>query len=38
VSKSKKPMARIVVLTNGDDAPGMNAAIHAVLRTGVDWG
>ena len=30
-------MARIVVLTNGSDAPGMNAAIRAVVRTGVDW-
>jgi len=29
---------RIAVLTSGGDAPGMNAAIRAVVRTGVDKG
>jgi 6-phosphofructokinase 1 len=29
---------RIAVLTSGGDAPGMNAAIRAVVRTGVDLG
>jgi hypothetical protein len=31
-------MKRIVVLTSEGDAPGMNAAIRAVVRTGVDQG
>jgi 6-phosphofructokinase 1 len=31
-------MKRIGVLTSGGDAPGMNAAIRAVVRTGVDKG
>ena len=31
-------MKRIAVLTSGGDAPGMNAAIRAVLRTGIDKG
>ncbi len=29
---------RIAVLTSGGDAPGMNAAIRAVVRTGIDQG
>jgi len=29
---------RIAVLTSGGDAPGMNAAIRAVVRTGVQKG
>lgn len=29
---------RIAVLTSGGDAPGMNAAIRAVVRTGIDHG
>ena len=29
-------MRRIAVLTSGGDAPGMNAAIRAVVRTGLD--
>jgi len=29
---------RIAVLTSGGDAPGMNAAIRAVVRTGIDYG
>lgn len=28
-------MKRITVLTSGGDAPGMNAAIRTVVRTGV---
>nr|HMN60471.1 6-phosphofructokinase [Anaerolinea sp.] len=28
-------MKRIAVLTSGGDAPGMNAAIRAVVRTGI---
>jgi 6-phosphofructokinase 1 len=31
-------MKHIAVLTSGGDAPGMNAAIRAVVRTGVDLG
>lgn len=31
-------MQRIAVLTSGGDAPGMNAAIRAVVRTGVNQG
>lgn len=31
-------MKRIAVLTSGGDAPGMNAAIRAVVRTGLDLG
>lgn len=31
-------MRRIGVLTSGGDAPGMNAAIRAVVRTGLDRG
>ena len=31
-------MKRIAVLTSGGDAPGMNAAIRAVVRTGLDGG
>jgi 6-phosphofructokinase 1 len=31
-------MDRIAVLTSGGDAPGMNAAIRAVVRTGLDRG
>jgi 6-phosphofructokinase 1 len=31
-------MKRIAVLTSGGDAPGMNAAIRSVVRTGVDKG
>jgi 6-phosphofructokinase 1 len=31
-------MRRIGVLTSGGDAPGMNAAIRAVVRTGIDKG
>lgn len=32
------PTRRIAVLTSGGDAPGMNAAIRAVVRTGIDKG
>jgi 6-phosphofructokinase 1 len=31
-------MKRIAVLTSGGDAPGMNAAIRAIVRTGLDKG
>jgi 6-phosphofructokinase 1 len=31
-------MKRIAVLTSGGDAPGMNAAIRSVVRTGIDRG
>jgi len=31
-------MKNIAVLTSGGDAPGMNAAIRAVVRTGVSKG
>jgi 6-phosphofructokinase 1 len=32
------PMKRIAVLTSGGDAPGMNAAVRAVVRTGLACG
>jgi len=28
----------IAVLTSGGDAPGMNAAVRAVVRTGISYG
>ncbi len=31
-------MKRIAVLTSGGDAPGMNGAIRAVVRTGIGYG
>ena len=31
-------MRRVAVLTSGGDAPGMNAAIRSVVRTGIDKG
>ena len=31
-------MRRVAVLTSGGDAPGMNAAIRAIVRTGVAQG
>ncbi len=31
-------MKRIAVLTSGGDAPGMNAAIRAVVRSGIAQG
>jgi 6-phosphofructokinase 1 len=31
-------LRRVAVLTSGGDAPGMNAAIRAVVRTGIDKG
>lgn len=31
-------MKRIAVLTSGGDAPGMNAAIRAAVRVGIDKG
>ena len=33
-----RQMRRIAVLTSGGDAPGMNAAIRAVVRAGLDQG
>ncbi|MEX1177750.1 MAG: 6-phosphofructokinase [Nitriliruptor sp.] len=35
---SDTPTSRIAVLTSGGDAPGMNAAVRAVVRTGIDEG
>lgn len=35
--KNKKPV-KVGVLTSGGDAPGMNAAIRAVVRTGIYYG
>lgn len=32
------PTIRIGVLTSGGDAPGMNAAVRAVVRTGISRG
>ncbi len=34
----QKKVSRIGVLTSGGDAPGMNAAIRAVVRTGIYHG
>src|ERR1051325_7827394 len=33
-----KAVTKIGVLTSGGDAPGMNAAIRAVVRTGIYYG
>ena len=33
-----KQIKRIGVLTSGGDAPGMNAALRAVVRTGIHHG
>jgi len=35
LKKTEKKVAKIGVLTSGGDAPGMNAAIRAVVRTGL---
>ena len=32
---SQRKVTKIGVLTSGGDAPGMNAAIRAVVRTGI---
>ncbi len=37
-NQSKKPIKSIGVLTSGGDAPGMNAAIRAVVRTALNFG
>src|SRR5215207_3877377 len=34
----QKKVSRIAVLTSGGDAPGMNAAVRAVVRTGLYYG
>src|SRR3989337_3886680 len=34
----QKKVNRIAVLTSGGDSPGMNAAIRAVVRTGIYYG
>ena len=34
----KKKVTKIGVLTSGGDAPGMNAAVRAVVRTGIYHG
>ena len=34
----EKKISRIAVLTSGGDAPGMNAAMRAVVRTGIHYG
>ena len=33
-----EPVKRVGVLTSGGDAPGMNAAIRAVVRAGINAG
>ncbi len=38
ISKHKQKINSIGVLTSGGDAPGMNAAIRAVVRTGIYYG
>ena len=35
MKKIEKKVTKIGVLTSGGDAPGMNAAIRAVVRTGI---
>ena len=35
---STKKVTKIGVLTSGGDAPGMNAAVRAVVRTGIYHG
>ena len=34
----QKKVSRIAVLTSGGDSPGMNAAVRAVVRTGLYYG
>ena len=34
----QKKISRIAVLTSGGDSPGMNAAVRAVVRTGIYYG
>ena len=34
----EKKVTKIGVLTSGGDAPGMNAAVRAVVRTGIYYG
>jgi 6-phosphofructokinase 1 len=36
--ENKSGIKRIAVLTSGGDAPGMNAAIRAIVRSGIDAG
>jgi 6-phosphofructokinase 1 len=36
--RGRLTIRRIAVLTSGGDAPGMNAAIRSVVRTGVEYG
>lgn len=38
MDKEKKPIRRIGVLTSGGDAPGMNAAIRAIVRSATAQG
>jgi 6-phosphofructokinase 1 len=38
MSQQTARISRIAVLTSGGDAPGMNAAIRAVTRTGIEQG
>jgi len=38
IAAKEGQVKRIAVLTSGGDAPGMNAAIRAVTRTGIDKG
>jgi 6-phosphofructokinase 1 len=38
LKKSEKKVSKIGVLTSGGDSPGMNAAIRAVVRTGLYYG
>lgn len=38
ISKHNRKIKSIGVLTSGGDAPGMNAAIRAVVRTGIYYG
>ena len=36
--EARRAMNRIAVVTSGGDAPGMNAAVRAIVRVGSDMG
>ena len=38
IATHNKKIKAIAVLTSGGDAPGMNAALRAVVRTGIYFG
>ena len=38
LGKQNMAIKKIGILTSGGDAPGMNAAVRAVVRTALDYG